>query len=52
VNKRSHKQIGANLMTAGENPASRRIDTEITRTFLGMPGQPHYHVIFIVAPHA
>jgi 4-amino-4-deoxy-L-arabinose transferase-like glycosyltransferase len=35
---------------AAQNPASRRIDTEITRNFLGIPGQPHHYVIFIVPP--
>jgi hypothetical protein len=35
---------------AAQNPASRRIDTEITRNFLGIPGQPHHYVIFIIPP--
>jgi len=36
---------------AAQNQASRRIDTEITRNFLGMPGQTHHYVIFIIPPH-
>jgi hypothetical protein len=35
---------------AAQNPVSRRIDTEITRNFLGIAGQPHHYVIFIVPP--
>jgi hypothetical protein len=35
---------------AARNPASRRIDVNIARNFLGIPGQPQHYVIFIVPP--
>ena len=35
---------------AARNPASRRIDVNIARNFLGIPGQPQHYVIFIIPP--
>lgn len=35
---------------AARNPASRRIDVDIARNFLGIPGQPRRYVIFIIPP--
>lgn len=35
---------------AAQNPASQRFDTEIARNFLGIRGQPHHYVIFIIPP--
>jgi 4-amino-4-deoxy-L-arabinose transferase-like glycosyltransferase len=36
---------------AGQNPASRHFEVEITRKFLGIPGRPHHYVIFVIPPH-
>jgi hypothetical protein len=35
---------------AARDAGSRRIDVEITRNFLGIPGRPHRYVIFIIPP--
>jgi hypothetical protein len=35
---------------AVRNPESRRIDLEIARNFLGIPGVPQRYVIFIIPP--
>jgi hypothetical protein len=35
---------------AARNPASRRIDVEIARNFLGIRGQPQRYLIFIIPP--
>ena len=42
--------IDAAANWAARNPASRRIDVNIARNFLGIPGQPQHYVIFIVPP--
>jgi hypothetical protein len=42
--------IDAAANWAARNPASRRIDVNIARNFLGIPGQPQDYVIFIVPP--
>lgn len=36
---------------AAHEPASRRIEVEITRKFLGIPGRTHVYAIFIIPPH-
>jgi hypothetical protein len=35
---------------AAQNPTSRQIEAEIRRNFLGIPGQPHHYVIFLIPP--
>jgi hypothetical protein len=35
---------------AAQEPASRRIDTEISRSFLGIAGRPRRYIIFIIPP--
>ena len=35
---------------AARNPESRRIDVQIARSFLGIPGAPKRYVIFIIPP--
>ena len=35
---------------AARDPASRQIDIELARTFLGITGQPQRYVIFIIPP--
>jgi hypothetical protein len=35
---------------AVHNPESRRIDLEIARNFLGIPGAPQRYVIFTIPP--
>jgi hypothetical protein len=42
--------VDAAAARAGRNPASRRIDVDIARNFLGIPGRPHRYVIFIIPP--
>jgi Dolichyl-phosphate-mannose-protein mannosyltransferase len=37
---------------ASQNPASRKIETQLSRSFFGIPGQPQGYVIFIVPPNA
>jgi hypothetical protein len=37
---------------ASRNPASRKIETQLVRSFFGIPGQPQDYVIFIVPPNA
>lgn len=37
---------------ASRNPESRTIETQITRSFLGIPGEPRSYVVFIVPPDA
>jgi hypothetical protein len=37
---------------ANHDPASRKIETQLARSYLGIPGLPHDYVIFIVPPHA
>jgi hypothetical protein len=32
------------------SPDSRRVETDIVRNYLGMPGKPQSYTIFIVAP--
>ncbi len=44
--------ITASSSTASQNPASRRIETQLVRSFFTIPGQPHDYVIFIVPPDA
>jgi hypothetical protein len=36
---------------AAQEPASRHIEVEITRKFLGIPGRGHRYEIFIIPPH-
>jgi Dolichyl-phosphate-mannose-protein mannosyltransferase len=36
---------------AAQDPASRRIEVEVRRDFLGISGRPHRYVIFIIPPH-
>ena len=43
--------VQAAAARATREPASRRIETEITRNFLGIVGRPHRYVIFIIPPH-
>jgi 4-amino-4-deoxy-L-arabinose transferase-like glycosyltransferase len=35
---------------AARNPASQRVDIDLTRDYLGIPGSPQHYVIFIVPP--
>jgi hypothetical protein len=35
---------------ASRNPESRKIETQIARSFLGIPGAPRSYVVFIVPP--
>jgi 4-amino-4-deoxy-L-arabinose transferase-like glycosyltransferase len=42
--------VEAAAAKAAKDPASRRVDVEIKRTFLGTPGRPQRYVIFIVPP--
>ena len=35
---------------AARNPDSRRVEIEISRSFLGIPGAPQRYVIFIFPP--
>jgi hypothetical protein len=44
------KWVHAAATRAARDPASRRTDLEITRNFLGVPGQPQRYVIFIIPP--
>ena len=36
---------------AAQEPASRRIEVEITRKYLGIAARPRRYVIFIIPPH-
>jgi hypothetical protein len=42
--------IDASSRIASRNPASRNLETELVRNFLGIDGRPHLYVIFIVPP--
>jgi len=42
--------VDAAAARAGRNPASRRIDVDIARNFLGTLGKPQHYVIFIIPP--
>ena len=42
--------VDAAAAQAARDPASRRIDVEIARDFLGIPGKPQHYVIFIIPP--
>ena len=42
--------VDAAAAQAARDPASRRIDVEIARSFLGIAGQPQRYVIFIIPP--
>ena len=42
--------VDAAAARAGRNPASRRIDVDIARNFLGILGKPQHYVIFIIPP--
>ena len=42
--------VNAAVAQAARNPDSRRIDIEIARNFLGIPGEPQRYVIFIIPP--
>ena len=42
--------VDAAAAQAAGDPASRRIDVEIARDFLGIPGKPQHYVIFIIPP--
>jgi hypothetical protein len=42
--------VQAAAAQAARNQVSRRIDVEIARTFLGIPGVPQRYVIFIIPP--
>jgi 4-amino-4-deoxy-L-arabinose transferase-like glycosyltransferase len=35
---------------AARNPSSQRLDIDLTRDYLGIPGKPQHYVIFIVPP--
>jgi 4-amino-4-deoxy-L-arabinose transferase-like glycosyltransferase len=43
--------VQAAATRAASDPASRRIDVEIARNFLGIPGHPQRYVIFVIPPH-
>jgi len=42
--------VDAAAAQAARDPASRRIDVDIARSFLGIPGQSQRYVIFIIPP--
>jgi hypothetical protein len=42
--------LGPAAAKAARDPASRRIDFEARRSFLGFPGRPARYVIFIIPP--
>jgi len=42
--------VASAVARAARDPASKRIDVEIRRDFLGIPGQPQSYVIFIFPP--
>ena len=42
--------IASSREIANENPQSRSVDTRLSRSFLGIAGQPQNYVIFIVPP--
>jgi hypothetical protein len=42
--------IAASDEIAGHNPASRRYNTQLARTYLGISGKPQSYVFFIVPP--
>ena len=44
--------VEAAASRAARNPASRRIDVNIARNFLGIPGTPQHYVIFIIPPQS
>jgi hypothetical protein len=42
--------VAAAAQRAARDPASRRIDIEIARNFLGIAGRPQHYVVFIIPP--
>jgi 4-amino-4-deoxy-L-arabinose transferase-like glycosyltransferase len=42
--------VGAAAKRSAADPASRRIEVELTRSFMGFAGQSHRYVIFILPP--
>ncbi len=42
--------IAASSKIADENPASRKIETQLVRNYFGIPSQPGNYMIFIVPP--
>jgi len=42
--------IAQSSSIASRNPQSRKIEIQLTRSYLGIPGQPQSYVIFIVPP--
>ncbi len=42
--------LQAAVAKSAGDPASRRIDVELTRTFMGFAGRPHRYVIFLLPP--
>ena len=42
--------VQAAATQAARQPSSRRINIEVTRTYLGIRGQPQHYIIFIIPP--